>query len=178
MQTEKSLDAAVAEVFTLLKKTQQVLVAAESCTAGLIAATLARMPGMSAYLAGSFVVYQVDSKVAWLGVPPELIREHDVVSAEVAECMASQALKKTIHATAAISITGHLGPNAPRSLDGVAWIGWAARPDFVRSQKLILDPETLEKRQPEHRFLIRHQRQENAVLQSLGFLRDRLAEMA
>src|SRR6188508_3293676 len=110
MDPQAELDALAFKAFQLLKQRGQVLVTAESCTAGLIAATLSRVPGMSVCLAGSFVVYQVDSKVAWLDLPADLIERCDVVSAEVAESMAQQALQKTPHATMAISITGHLGP--------------------------------------------------------------------
>ena len=58
-------DPLAAEILELLQLQKATLVLAESCTCGLIAATLARIPGMSAVLAGSFVVYQIDSKAAW-----------------------------------------------------------------------------------------------------------------
>ena len=55
MTKPETLDPLAFRAFELLRKTNQVLVTAESCTAGLIAATLARVPGMSAVLAGGFV---------------------------------------------------------------------------------------------------------------------------
>lgn len=116
-------DPIAAEVFELLRSQQATLVLAESCTCGLIAATLARIPGMSAVLAGSFVVYQIDSKAAWLNISRELIDRCDVVSSEVAAAMAEGALVQTPHATIGLSITGHLGPGAPENLDGIAWLG-------------------------------------------------------
>ena len=63
MTKPETLDPLAFRAFDLLRKTNQVLVTAESCTAGLIAATLARVPGMSTVLAGGFVVYQIESKV-------------------------------------------------------------------------------------------------------------------
>lgn len=120
-------DPLASEVFSLLQQQSARVVLAESCTCGLIASLLARIPGMSAVLAGSFVVYQVDSKVAWLDIPRTLIEQYDVVSSEVAAAMAEAALCKTPHATIAVSITGHLGPGAPVDLDGTAWLGISQR---------------------------------------------------
>ncbi len=174
-QTE--LDALAFQAFDLLRASQQVLVTAESCTAGLIAATLSRVPGMSAYLAGSFVVYQIDSKIEWLNVPAELIERCDVVSAEVAECMAIQSLQKTPHATMAISITGHLGPDAPGDLDGIAWFAIAIREPEVSSMKLELHSVASTIPSPHQHLFIRHERQQDAVIQSLGFLCRRLTDL-
>ncbi len=183
------LDSLSNQVFQLLDSHEQTLVTAESCTAGLIAATLSRVPGMSRCLAGSLVAYQSASKSAWLDVPAELIDRHGAVGREVAEAMARQALRKTPHATIAISITGHLGPDAPPELDGVAWLGWAHRPDLVISKKLRLKAGEAgsESRIPvrhdvratgwEREVIIRLARQQDAVFQALGFLCDRLAEM-
>ena len=189
MNQQLALDAVANLAFDLLSRRKQVLVIAESCTAGLIAATLSRVPGMSRCLAGALVVYQSASKTAWLDVPMELIDRHGAVSREVAESMARQALQKTPHATIAISITGHLGPDAPAELDGVAWLGWAHRPDLLMTKMLKLNAgdtqdesripphSDVRATQAERRLIIRHARQQNAVSQALGFLCDRLAEM-
>jgi len=174
-QTE--LDALAFQAFDLLQESGQVLVTAESCTAGLIAATLSRVPGMSAYLAGSFVVYQIDSKIAWLNVPSELIERCDVVSAEVAECMAIQSMQKTPHATMAISITGHLGPDAPADLDGIAWLAIANRETEASSIRLELHSEASTTPSPQQHLFIRHERQQDAVIQSLDCLCRRLADL-
>jgi nicotinamide-nucleotide amidase len=138
MSTDEPLDVLAFRAFDLLKKNGQVLVTAESCTAGLIAATLARVPRMSNVLAGGFVVYQVESKIEWLNISAALIDQQGVVSSEVAQLMAEAALRNAPHATMAISITGHLGPDAPEDLDGVAWLGFAQRNQPCCSQKLHL----------------------------------------
>jgi nicotinamide-nucleotide amidase len=178
MVQQAILDKLAFRTFDLLREKRQVLVTAESCTAGLISATLSRVPGISVYLAGAFVVYQVISKVKWLDIPAEMISRHDVVSAEVAELMATNALKQTDHATIAVSITGHLGPDAPETLDGVAWLGYATRLSKVRSVKLNLCGKFESGSAAAEPLHIRHERQQVAVLESLGFLCDRLAEMA
>ena len=174
MTRSESLDSLSFRTFELLRKTNQVLVTAESCTAGLIAASLARVPGMSTVLAGGFVVYQVESKVAWLNVSSAIIEQQGVVSSEVAQLMADAALRNTAHATIAISITGHLGPDAPDDLDGIAWLGFAQRKHPCCSHKLHLQstmPNPISTPFTDsERLLIRHERQQDAVRQSLSFL--------
>lgn len=175
IQPQQELDHLATQLFRALEKSGDVLVLAESCTAGLIAATLARVPGMSRRLAGSFVVYQIDSKVAWLGVSVDTIQRHDVVSREVAESMAIQALNRTPHATVAMSITGHLGPDAPAVLDGVAWLAIARRGIMTVSTKLHLKPDSASPVNPaENSSQIRHDRQTNAVHQALSRLSEEI----
>lgn len=172
--SQHALDNAAHAVAVLLKELGHILVTAESCTAGLISATLARVPGVSNNLAGGFVVYQEASKFEWLGIPESVIRDHDVVSAEVARAMAESALKKTPHATVAIGITGHLGPDAPKDLDGVAWLGYARRDTVVESVRLSLrtfvNTTTGVQYSESQRLAIRHDRQKDAVLQTLNYL--------
>ena len=64
------LTAAAAEVARLLADRRHKLVLAESCTAGLAAAALGGVPGISNWFCGSAVVYRTETKVAWLGVDP------------------------------------------------------------------------------------------------------------
>lgn len=175
MTKSETLDPLAFRAFELLRKKHQVLVTSESCTAGLIAATLARVPGMSTVLAGGFVVYQVESKVTWLNVSSAVIEQQGVVSNQVAQLMADGALRNTPHAKISMSITGHLGPDAPDDLDGIAWLGFARRNHPCCSHKLHLQstiPASI--RQPgtesEHRLRVRHERQQDAVRQSLNFL--------
>jgi nicotinamide-nucleotide amidase len=163
--SQQNLDRLTNQIFNTMENADEILVLAESCTAGLIAATLARVPGMSRRLAGSFVVYQIDSKVAWLGVPLDTIQQHGVVSQEIAMSMATRALNITPHATIAMSITGHLGPDAPAELDGVAWL--AIMP---RSGKPITIRLQLESDSPDDSIRRRHDRQEDGVRQALNRL--------
>lgn len=110
-----------------LLRNGQKIVFAESCTAGLISASLARIAGVSEALAGSAVVYQLATKSAWLGVSDAALETPGPVSQIVSEQMARGVLQKTPHATMAASITGHLGPRAPLELDGIAWSTVALR---------------------------------------------------
>jgi nicotinamide-nucleotide amidase len=110
-------------VAELLEKSKLKVVFAESCTAGRIAATLSKVPGISASLCGSFVTYRNDSKNQWLGVRGDDLSSPKIgpVSESVARQMAIGALNRTPEADVAVSITGHLGPNAPEVLDGIAY---------------------------------------------------------
>ena len=54
---------------------------AESCTGGLLASMLTRIPGSSAGVHAGFVTYSNEAKTELLGVPPELIARAGAVSA-------------------------------------------------------------------------------------------------
>ena len=112
-----------------LAEQQLRIVFAESCTAGLVSATLAQVPGISQWHCGSAVTYREATKTAWLNVPETEIDQHNVVSANVAEAMARGVLENTPEANISASITGHLGPDAPTVLDGVVHIAIARRQD-------------------------------------------------
>ena len=117
----------VHRVASLLEARHIQFVLAESCTGGLIAATLATVPGISRWLCGSAVVYQDATKSAWLGVPQDLLDGPGAVSAEAAAAMAEGALRRTPQAILAASVTGHLGPDAPADLDGLVYAAVAER---------------------------------------------------
>lgn len=85
------------------------LATAESCTGGLIAATLVRVAGSSAVLERGFVTYSDEAKTEMIGVPEALIARRGAVSAEVALAMAEGALVHS-HAQIAIAVTGIAGP--------------------------------------------------------------------
>lgn len=88
----------------------QTITSAESLTAGLFVATLAEVSGISRVLPGAFVTYSAESKTQLINVAPELISRDGVVSASVAEAMASGA-RATLRTDWAISFTGVAGPD-------------------------------------------------------------------
>lgn len=101
---------------------KEKVVFAESCTGGDIVATMAKLPGISEHLCGSFVSYRAASKQGWLGVDCRTIDAHTTESGEVAQEMAEGALRKTPEASWALSVVGHFGPNAPAEKDGAIYI--------------------------------------------------------
>lgn len=83
---------------------------AESCTGGLVAATITEVAGSSGYFLGGVVSYADNAKSALLGVPEPTLAAHGAVSAQVAIAMATGA--RAIFGTAlAVSITGVAGPD-------------------------------------------------------------------
>lgn len=85
------------------------LAVAESCTAGLLGARIADVPGSSEYFLGGIISYANDVKIGQLQVDPQLLADHGAVSPQVAEAMADGALK-ALGADIAMSTTGVAGP--------------------------------------------------------------------
>ncbi len=104
------------------------VVFAESCTAGLVSASLAAVPGISNHLCGSMVTYREASKIAWLGVSQTDLQRASAVSEVVTRQMALNVLQQTPEANISAAVTGHLGPAAPGALDGRVFISIANRP--------------------------------------------------
>jgi nicotinamide-nucleotide amidase len=85
------------------------LATAESCTGGLLAERLTRIPGSSDYFLGGVVTYADAEKTRLLGVPAEWIAEHGAVSEPVARAMA-EGVCRALAADYGIGITGVAGP--------------------------------------------------------------------
>ncbi|OYP37037.1 CinA family protein [Rhodopirellula sp. MGV] len=132
------LDTLAEHLAKRLSERGERLALAESCTGGLIAATLATIPGISANLAGSMVVYQNATKQSWLGVAEDTLAEHTAVSPPVAHQMVTGVLQRTPHAELAAAVTGHLGPDAPEGFDGVVFIAVCRRGDTPRITQVDL----------------------------------------
>ena len=124
---DSEMDARCGLLAGRLAETGRRLGLAESCTAGLVAASLGRVPGISRHLCGSLVTYRDATKTSWLGVPPPVLEQRTAVSEAVARLMATGALVATPEADLAASVTGHLGPNAPPEQDGLVYVGVAER---------------------------------------------------
>jgi nicotinamide-nucleotide amidase len=96
-------------VAQLLIENHATIAAAESCTGGLLAERLTRIPGSSNYFLGGAVCYSNEMKTAWAGVPPELIASKGAVSGEVAIALA-EGIRRNIRSTFGVGITGIAGP--------------------------------------------------------------------
>lgn len=97
---------------TLLQRCRDaklMLATAESCTGGLIAATLTEIAGSSDVFERGFVTYSNDAKTYSIGVPAEIVAGHGAVSEPVARAMAEGCLRKS-KADIAIACTGVAGP--------------------------------------------------------------------
>ena len=93
----------------LLTQQKKTIATAESCTGGKIAQVISSVSGASDYFKGSVVSYATETKIKVLGIDPELIKVHTVVSAEVAEAMALS-IQTMMQTDFAIATTGNAGP--------------------------------------------------------------------
>lgn len=110
---------------------------AESLTAGMIAATLADVPGASRVLMGGVVSYDTRIKRELLGVSPEVVEESGVVSAPCA-CQMAEGARARLKVDVAVSATGLAGPGGgtPQTPVGTVFIGVASAKG-VRAERFI-----------------------------------------
>lgn len=85
------------------------LATAESCTGGLVAATLTEVAGSSDVVDRAYVVYANRAKIEMLGVRAESLARFGAVSETVAREMAEGALARS-GCDLAVAITGIAGP--------------------------------------------------------------------
>ncbi|WP_373058950.1 competence/damage-inducible protein A [Zunongwangia sp. H14] len=121
----------------ILTSRNQFLSAAESCTGGELAAEFTLNPGASKCFKGGIVSYATQAKEEILKIPSALIKEHSVVSAQVAEKMAKNA-REMFKSDYAIATTGNAGPTKGESDAEVGTVFIAlATPDKLFSKKYI-----------------------------------------
>jgi PncC family amidohydrolase len=109
---------------------------AESCTGGLVASSVASVPGASASFPGSVVTYSNEAKIEKLSVNPRVIERYGAVSGQCAAGMARGALG-AFHVRLAVSVTGIAGPDggSPEKPVGTVWFGLALEDGPVRAVK-------------------------------------------
>jgi len=107
-----------------------MLVTAESCTGGMIAAACTDVAGSSQWFERGYVSYSNEAKHDMLGVPPALIAQHGAVSEAVAQAMVLGALNKS-QAQVALAVTGVAGPTggSPAKPVGTVCFAWGLPTD-------------------------------------------------
>ncbi|HZP70470.1 MAG TPA: CinA family protein [Pseudolabrys sp.] len=163
MPDQPAIEAAKA-LLDVCKRKKLTIATAESCTGGLVAATISEIPGSSAVFDRGFVTYSNDAKQQMLGVTPATIDVYGAVSTECAEEMAKGALA---HASVdlAISITGIAGPTGAVAGKPIGLVYFCAA---SRSGRLIAHDRR-------YGDIGRSKVREKSVLQALAMLRE-LAE--
>ncbi len=153
------------ELLSLCRRQTMTIATAESCTGGLVAASLTAIAGSSKVFERGFVTYSNDAKIEMLGVKRVLITRHGAVSEKVARAMAEGAIAKS-HARSALSITGVAGP------DG----GSVAKPvGCVHIAAALTGADTLHER---HLFIgDRAAVRQQAALAAMDLLIQRLSEI-
>ena len=87
----------------------KTLATAESCTGGMIGASLTAVAGSSSVFKGGVISYTNEVKHNLLEVSEDVLNRFGAVSAPVAEAMAAGA-RKALGADIAVSVTGLAGP--------------------------------------------------------------------
>jgi nicotinamide-nucleotide amidase len=82
-----TVDTAKALADLLLTRNWKIALA-ESCTGGLVCATLTELPGSSAWFERGYITYSNLAKTECLGVPTELIESHENLSSlSISTCL-------------------------------------------------------------------------------------------
>jgi nicotinamide-nucleotide amidase len=104
----------------------KTLAVAESCTGGLLAERLTRVPGSSRYFLGGIVAYGNEAKKRWLEVPAAVLKNQGAVSAETARILA-ESVRRRFGADFGLGITGVAGPSGgtPEKPVGLVYIALA-----------------------------------------------------
>jgi nicotinamide-nucleotide amidase len=120
----------------LLLEKKMMLATAESCTGGLLSATITHKPGSSKFFDRGFISYSNEAKTEMLGVPAETITQYGSVSAQVAQAMATGILSHS-KAQLGVSVTGIAGPDGgtPEKPVGLVYFGYALKGGSVGSVK-------------------------------------------
>ena len=128
----------VLELAEIFLKNQWRLSTAESCTGGLVAASITALAGSSDWFERGYVTYSNEAKSQDIGVKAQLIQQHGAVSEEVAKAMAKGA-KQSSGADVALSITGIAGPTggSVEKPVGTVWFAWALHDERIISEKKI-----------------------------------------
>ncbi len=130
---------------------------AESCTGGLLGASLTAVPGASAWFSGGIMAYANAVKVAQLHVPAVLLMEHGAVSEACVLAMA-KGLCTQLCVDVGISISGIAGPQggSEEKPVGTVWLGFCVNGkgfakhvllqgdrEAVRSQAVVIAVQVL-----------------------------------
>jgi len=93
-----------------LQENRALLALAESCTGGLVAASITEIAGSSVWFDRGFVTYSNAAKHDMLGITVETLEEYGAVSEQTAIAMA-QGARQHSQANITGSITGIAGPS-------------------------------------------------------------------
>ena len=151
-QDGQSMEEVVGMFLTMKSKT---LAVAESCTGGLLAERMTRVPGSSRYFLGGLVAYHNEAKTRWLEVPASVLESNGAASGEVARILA-ESVRRRFGADFGLSITGIAGPSGATEAKPVGLV-YLAMAEAGRAGEII------EKHYPGTRDRIRLQATQTAL---------------
>lgn len=121
-----------------LKKRNETIACAESCTGGTLASLITSVPGSSSVFQGGIVCYTNDVKNQLLDVPEEVLSTDGAVSRQTAQLLAENVRAK-LGATYGVSVTGVAGPEPSEGKPvGLVYVGIAGEgmPTVVKELRL------------------------------------------
>jgi len=156
---EKKLLEVLVPLTAQLKREGFKIATAESCTGGMIAEALTRLPGSTAWFECGFITYSNEAKQQMLGVQPEVFVTDGAVSRRCVEQMTQGALNHA-NAEVAISVSGIAGPTGGTDTKpvGTVWIGWGVMKQeqlFLKSEQFLFDGDRTEIRQQSTLFALK-----------------------
>lgn len=134
------------EVVDILNRNHLTIATAESCTGGLVAATLINVSGVSKALKESYITYADETKQKILHVSKETLEKHTAVSEETAREMVC-GVTDVAGTDVGISVTGIAGPDGG-SKDfpvGLVYIGWKVN-NAVSVQRFVFAGDRMQVR--------------------------------
>lgn len=119
-------------IAALLEEKNIKVSTAESCTGGMVAATLVNVAGISNWFEEGYVTYSNTAKQKLLGVDKDTLEQFGAVSEQTARQMAIGAAKAA-GCQAAVATTGIAGPDGGTDEKpvGLVYIGAVVRDDVV-----------------------------------------------
>lgn len=135
--SDQRMRRAARALLAYLRSRKLKLVAAESCTGGLLTAVLTEIPGSSEVVERGFVTYSNEAKHEMLGVPVSILKTFGAVSRQTALAMAKGALQHSA-ADVSVAITGIAGPSggSQQKPVGLVHIAAASRAGAVLHREL------------------------------------------
>lgn len=121
VQIKETLEESIVR---LLRESKRTVTFVESCTGGLLSATLLDAPGASEVFRQGYITYCDEAKHSMVGVREATLEKYTAVSAETAKEMALGGAKAA-NAEACVSVTGLAGPGGgtPEKPVGLVYIG-------------------------------------------------------
>lgn len=128
----------VETLVSLLRSKGKTVSTAESCTGGLIGASITDIPGASEIFLGGVVSYSNDAKEGILGVSHSVLIEHGAVSEQTARQMVEGSIR-LFDSDYAVAVTGIAGPGGatPEKPVGLVYIAVADGPRTVVTRNVF-----------------------------------------
>lgn len=116
------------KILAIMQNRQLTVSTAESCSGGLLAASLNELAGSSTIFMGGVVAYDNTVKIGMLGVRKSLLDRVGAVSEEVALAMAKN-VRRRLRTDYALATTGIAGPGGGTKTKpvGTVWIAIAGK---------------------------------------------------